>query len=179
MSATQPVAPAPALPSIETELRKLRAAHAEALLDVDEAPVRDMFWIEVRPRALPAVVRLLRDDRELDYNFLCDVTCVDRPWEPKRFCVLYNLYSHRRNRRLFLRVRVAEGERVPTLCEVHAGANWPEREVYDLFGVVFQDHPDLRRILMPDDWEGYPLRKDFPTVGRRPVLLYNDVKDVL
>jgi NADH-quinone oxidoreductase subunit C len=169
----------PALPDIHLELGKIRGAHAEAVVAVEEAPERDMFWVELKPSALVPVVKLLRDDRALSYNFLDDLTCVDRPWEERRFCVIYNLYSHSRLRRLILRVRVPEGEPVPTLTGLFAAADWAEREVYDLFGVTFKGHPNMTRIQLPDDWEGHPLRKDYPIVGRRPVLLYNDVKDVL
>jgi NADH-quinone oxidoreductase subunit C len=104
---------------------------------------------------------------------------VDRPEQEHRFVVTYHLYAPSRDRRLFLRVCVAEGESVPTASEVFPCANWAEREVTDLFGVKFSGHPDPRRILLPDDWEGHPLRKEIPLVGRRPVLLYNSVKDLL
>ena len=169
----------PALPDIHLELSKIRGAHSEAVLAVEEAPERDMFWVELKPSALVSVVKLLRDDRALDYNSLSDLTCVDYPWQENRFCVTYNLYSYSRMRRLFLRVRVAEGEKVPTLTGLFAAADWAEREVYDLFGVTFKDHPNMARIQLPDDWKGHPLQKDYPVVGKRPVLLYNDVKDVL
>jgi NADH-quinone oxidoreductase subunit C len=175
---TAEIAAAPVL-SIQAEAAKIRSAHGEAILSVEEQPQRGMFWINIRPRSIVPVARLLRDDRALDFKMLSDLTCVDRPETEKRFNVTYNLYSVTRNRRLFLRLRVADGEPVPTLCEVFPNANWAEREVYDLFGVVFEGHPDLRRIELPDDWEGYPLRKDYPLIGRRPVLLYNDVKDIL
>jgi NADH-quinone oxidoreductase subunit C len=170
---------APPLPDIKTELAKVRAAHSDAVLGVEEAPERGMFWIDVTPRSVVRILTLLRDDRALDYKLLCDLFAFDRPWEPKRFHVLYNLYSVTRNRRLFLRVRVGEAEGIPTASGVFANAEWAEREVWDLVGVSFEGHPDLRRILTPDDWEGHPLRKDYPIVGRRPVILYNDVKDVL
>lgn len=179
MSETPTQAPATPLPDIRTELQKLKSAHGDAILDVEEAPERGMFWIAVKRRSIAAVAKFLRDDPALDYKLLADLTCIDRPYEERRFTVTYNLYSVNRNRRLFLRVRVSEGEEVPTLSGVFPCANWAEREVWDLFGVPFKDHPDLRRIELPDDWEGHPLRKDYPTVGKRPVLLYNDVKDVL
>ena len=170
---------ATAQPSIQTELARIRAAASDAILEVVEQPEKEMFWVTVRPRSIVSVAKALRDDRECDFKLLCDLTCVDYPHEPPRFNVLYNFYSVSRKKRLFVRVRVGEGEAVPTLSEVYPSANWAEREVWDLFGVRFEGHPDLRRIMMPDDWEGHPLQKDYPTVGKRPVILYNDVKDVL
>lgn len=165
--------------SIQGEVARIRAAVPDAILEVVEQPEREMFWVTVRPRSIVQVAKVLRDDKECDFKLLADLTCVDYPHEPPRFNVLYNFYSVPRKKRLFVRVRVAEGEAVPTLSEVYPAANWAEREVWDLFGVMFEGHPDLRRIMLPDDWEGHPLRKDYPTVGKRPVILYNDVKDVL
>ena len=173
-----PASPVPAQENIQAEVAKIRGAVPEAILHVEEQPERGMFWITVRPRSIQPVLKLLRDDRTLDYKLLADVTCVDRVTERERFNVLYNLYSITRKRRLFLRVRVAEGESVPTASGVFPAADWAEREVYDLFGVTFEGHPDLRRIVMPDEWDGHPLRKDYPIVGKKPVILYNDVKDV-
>ena len=164
---------------IQLELAKIRSAFPDAIVGVEEQPEKGLYWIRVKPRSIVPVAKLLRDDRSLDYKMLADVTCVDRPESEKRFNVVYNLYSVTRNRRIFLRVHVADGEPVPTLAELFPSANWPEREVYDLFGVHFEGHPDLRRIMMPDDWSGYPLRKDYPPVGRQPVILFNDVKDIL
>jgi NADH-quinone oxidoreductase subunit C len=109
--------------------------------------------------------RLLRDDPDLLFDFLSDLTAVDRlalPQPAPRFEVVYHLYSIPRRNRLRLKVRAANGESVPTVTTVWEGANWFEREVFDLFGVPFAGHPDLRRIVLPDDWEGHPLRKDYP-----------------
>jgi NADH-quinone oxidoreductase subunit C len=139
---------------------------------------RGVYWINIPKEALLPVVTLFRDDPQLDYNMLSDLFGVDYPDREKRFDILYNLYSLSRNRRVFLRVRVARDEAVPTLSALFPNADWAEREVYDLFGVPFEGHPDLRRILMPDDWDGYPLRKDYPLIGKRSIILYNDVKDV-
>jgi NADH-quinone oxidoreductase subunit C len=165
--------------SIKTELAKLRAAQGDAILEVEEDARTGMYWITVKPRSVCAVAKLLRDDRALDYKLICDITCIDRPEREKRFCVVYNLYSVSRGARIFLRVHVGDGEKVPTLTPVYVGANWAEREVMDLFGVIFEGHPDPRKILVPDDWTDFPLRKDFPIVGKKPVLLFNDVKDIL
>jgi NADH-quinone oxidoreductase subunit C len=164
---------------IRAEVAHIRSAHPDAVQEVEEQPERGLYWITVRPRSIVPVLQLLRDDRQLDYRMLTDLFAYDRPEDLRRFNVLYNLYSFSRNQRLFLRVRVAEHETIPTASGVFPNANWAEREVWDLFGVVFDHHPDLRRILMPDDWQGHPLRKDYPLVGTRPVLLFNDVKDVL
>jgi len=174
----EPEAEAPAV-TLDAEVAAIRAADPDAILAVEEQHSRGMFWIEVPPEKIVPVAQLLRDDPALDYKLLSDLHGVDYPARPKRFDVLYNLYSIPRNRRLFLRVRVGEDEGIPTLSGVFPNANWCEREVWDLFGVPFAGHPDLRRILMPDDWDGHPLRKDYPLIGRRPVILFNDVKDIM
>jgi NADH-quinone oxidoreductase subunit C len=158
------------------ELERLQAV-VPGLAPEAEAD-RGVFWINLPKEALRAAVTLLRDDPELDYKMLSDLFGVDYPTRENRFDILYNLYSLSRNRRVFLRVRVGENEPVPTISDLFPNADWAEREVYDLFGVPFDGHPDLRRILMPDDWDGYPLRKDYPLIGKRSIILYNDVKEV-
>ncbi len=114
------------------------------------------------------VAERLRDDPELQFHLLSDLTCVDRfPLEP-RFELNYHLTSITRRDKIRLRVRVSsENPAADSVTAVWPGANWMEREVFDLFGVRFNGHPDLRRILLPDDWEGHPLRKDFPVEGFR------------
>jgi NADH-quinone oxidoreductase subunit C len=110
----------------------------------------------------------LRDDSHLKFNLLSDVTCVDwYPSEP-RFEVVYELRSISRNRRLRLKVKLnSDDARLPSLINVWLSCNFFEREVYDLFGVYFEGHPYLRRIMMPEDWEGHPMRKDYPVEGYR------------
>ena len=109
----------------------------------------------------------LRDEPSLGFNYLSDVAGLDLgEFASPRFAVSYHLYSLEHNHRLRVKVFLDEDRpRVPTLWNVWKSANWLEREVYDMFGVIFDDHPDLRRILMPADYEGYPLRKDFPIKG--------------
>jgi NADH-quinone oxidoreductase subunit C len=123
----------------------------------------------VVPRThLIRAMELLRSAQDLAFNFLSDVTCVDRfPVEP-RFELNYHLLSIPRRVVLRLRVRLHGADPIlPTVTSLWPGANWHEREIFDLFGVRFEGHPDLRRILMPEDWEGYPLRKDYPVEGYR------------
>ncbi len=99
-----------------------------------------------------------------EYNFLADITATDEETTP-RFEVIYNLYSTKHHYRFRVKTRVPEGETVPTAISVWPGANWAEREIWDMYGVKFEGHPDLRRILMDERWQGHPLRKDYPLKG--------------
>jgi NADH-quinone oxidoreductase subunit C len=100
-----------------------------------------------------------RDDEKFDW--LSDLTAVDWPKREKRFDVVLNMYSFEKNERLRLKVQSTADERVPSVQGIWSTTNWMEREVYDMFGIVFEGHPDLKRILLPDEWQGYPLRKDY------------------
>ena len=112
---------------------------------------------------LPAVMQALKDRPDLAFGFLADLTVVDFWPRAPRFELVYILVSLELRHRLRLKVRLQEDEaRVQTVCSVWPAANWLEREAWDLFGIVFDGHPDPRRLLMPEDWEGYPLRKDYP-----------------
>jgi len=129
---------------------------------------RDELTIVVEHGALREACAILRDDPELQFNFFADVTCVDwYPSEP-RFEVVYHLLSIPRHQRVRLKVRLAGSDpQIESLTSLWPSANFFEREVYDLFGVRFSGHPNLRRIMMPEDWEGHPLRKDYPVEGYR------------
>jgi NADH-quinone oxidoreductase subunit C len=100
-----------------------------------------------------------RDDEKFDW--LSDLTAVDWPKREKRFDIVLNMYSFEKNERLRLKAQSSADERVPSVQGIWSTANWMEREVYDMFGVIFEGHPDLRRILLPDEWQGFPLRKDY------------------
>ncbi|GBC94039.1 NADH-quinone oxidoreductase subunit C [bacterium HR15] len=151
------------------EIQKIREQYPEAIEEIYE--FRGDTWIYIRPEYLLRVCQLLRDDPDLNYLYISDVMGIDwlPKWQagekPKRFEVVYNLYSPVSFQRIFLKVRVNEGESVPSVTPIWEGANYPEREVYDMFGIPFEGHPNLKRILMPDDWVGHPLRKDFPLGG--------------
>ena len=100
-----------------------------------------------------------RDDEKFDW--LSDLTAVDWPKREKRFDIVLNMYSFEKNERLRLKVHATADERVPSMQGIWSTANWMEREAYDMFGVIFEGHPDLKRILLPDEWQGHPLRKDY------------------
>jgi NADH-quinone oxidoreductase subunit C len=146
----------------------LRSWNPKAVAEAIE--FRGETTIVVPRELLRATAERCREEAKLQYNLLSDATCVDRyPAEP-RFELNYHLVSIPRREKVRLRVRLAGSDPVAdSLVPVWPGANWLEREIFDLFGIRFTGHPDLRRILLPDDWEGYPLRRDYPVQGYRDV----------
>jgi NADH-quinone oxidoreductase subunit C len=147
---------------------RLRSWSANAIEEVIE--FRGETTIVVPRKVLRTVAERCREDENLQFNLLTDATCLDRfPMEP-RFELSYHLVSIPRRDKLRIRVRLSGDDPVvDSLVPVWPGANWLEREIFDLFGIKFNGHPDLRRILLPDDWEGYPLRKDYPVEGYRDI----------
>lgn len=109
--------------------------------------------------AVPDILTFLKNEASFDY--LVDITAVHWPQREQPFDVVWILYSFQRNERVRVKVALVEGSMVPSATPLYSGANWLEREVYDMFGIEFEQHPDLKRILMPDEWEGFPLRKDY------------------
>lgn len=150
-------------PETNIAVQQLRAAMPDAIEDVSS--FREQVSIRLYKERLVDVCFFLRDTPGLDFDFLTDLTAVDYPSRPQRFDVVLHLYSMTQNHRVRLKVGVADGDSVPSVTPVWKGANWEEREVFDMFGIPFSDHPDLRRILLPEDWEGHPLRKDYPLGG--------------
>ena len=146
----------------------LRSWNPKAVVEVIE--FRGETTIVVPRELLRATAEHCRGDAKLQYNLLTDATCVDRfPAEP-RFELNYHLVSVPRREKVRLRVWVGDHDPVvDSLVPVWPGANWLEREIFDLFGIRFSGHPDLRRILLPNDWEGHPLRRDYPVEGYRDV----------
>lgn len=124
----------------------------------------DVPILYVRKEKIVEVLQFLKSEAGFEYNFLSDITATDEEADP-RFEVVYNLFSQSRFWRIRVKTKVKDGEEVPTAVDVWPGANWAEREVFDMFGIRFTGHPDLRRILMDDRWVGYPLRKDYPLRG--------------
>jgi NADH-quinone oxidoreductase subunit C len=140
-------------------VKKLKAKFGEAIGDASE--FIGQLSVNVDGQRIVEICDFLRTDAETSFNYLSDLTCVhypDRRTQP--FEMIYNLFSIEANERVRLKVRTKES--VDSVTGVWPSANWLEREVFDLFGIRFNNHPDLRRLLLPPDWEGYPLRKDFP-----------------
>ncbi len=116
-------------------------------------------FLVVKPEAVISIVEYLKWEAGFDY--LVDITAVDWPKRAERFDLVYILYSFARNERIRIKTRIAVDDRPASVVRVHRTANWLEREVFDMFGIEFEGHPDLRRILMPEDWQGHPLLKDY------------------
>ena len=116
-------------------------------------------FIVAKPEAAISILEYLK--LEADFDYLVDMTAVDWPKRAERFDLVYILYSFARNERMRVKTYIADGYKPETSVGVHLTANWLEREVYDMFGIEFAGHPDMRRILLPDEWQGYPLRKDY------------------
>ncbi len=121
---------------------------------------RSQHWVELEMEHLPRVCEWLRSHPELSFDYLVDVTAVHWPDDPEPVEMVYQLYSYARREPFRLKARVADGAPVPTVSHIWKSANWNERETFDMFGIRFEGHPDLRRILMPDDYTDFPLRKE-------------------
>jgi NADH-quinone oxidoreductase subunit C len=192
----KPAAAAAAKPAAKPPAKA--AAPPAPLVPTDPAPPADMpepafvtalreavpgaveqvtFWVGdwtviVAPDRLLEASAFLRDAAATRFDYLSDLTAVDWPARAdKRFDMVYCLYSTVTRQRLRVKVRVADGQTVPSVTGLWQAANWLEREVYDMFGLTFTGHPDLRRILMPADWQGHPQRKDYPLEGPGELLM--------
>lgn len=163
----QPVAPAkPAasatsaspvpVPWISPMVEKYKSQYGSAL---EALTYLGQNYLIVDRSLIPDILRLLRDGEQFDY--CVDVTAVHYPKREKQFDVIWILYSFSRNERMRVKTQIADGASIPSCVSIWATANWLEREVYDMFGIQFEGHPDLKRILLPDGWKGHPLRKDY------------------
>jgi NADH-quinone oxidoreductase subunit C len=150
----------------KSQVARLKEKFADAIEEVrmpGEHPT-DVPIVYVRKEKVIDVLRFMKSDDDFQYIFLADLTATDEEVEP-RFEVVYNLFSPEKKHRIRVKVRLRENEEVATASGLWAGADWAEREVYDMFGVKFRGHKDLRRILMDERWVGHPLRKDYPLKG--------------
>ena len=141
----------------------LAPALSEVILNIEED--NDHLSIEIVPSAIVTMVSHLNSKKGFSFNTLVDITAVDFPAKEQRFDVIYHFLSMTENKRCRVTTSINESEEVPSITSVFECANWFEREIFDLFGIKFTSHPDLRRILTDYGFEGHPLRKDFPTSG--------------
>ncbi len=139
----------------------------------------DQIYVEIDKDDLIDVVLFIKTNNVSKFRQLIDITVVDYPEQSKRFKIVYLFLSHEFNNRMILSYLVNENEVIPSLTSIFPAANWMEREVFDMYGVNFKDHPDLRRILTDYGFEGHPLRKDFPLTGHSEVRYSEDKKKVI
>lgn len=144
-------------------VRKLAAQFPNVVQEV--VHFRGEITVRVPKEQLLAILTFLRDDSDLRYNMLTDLTATDWPEREQRFDVIYELNSLVYNQHLRVKCAVGEDEKIPSVTGIWKGANWEERECYDMFGIIFDGHPNLTRVLLPQDWDGFPLRKDYPLEG--------------
>lgn len=121
--------------------------------------------ITIQPAHLESFVQFLKEDGACRFSSLVDITAVDHPEDDPRFTLVYHFLSMYQNHRVRVKMAVPDGEITPSICAIHPSANWFEREIFDMFGLMFSNHPDLRRLLTDYGFRGHPLRKDFPTSG--------------
>jgi len=139
----------------------------------------DQLYINIDNEDLIDVTLFIKSNENTKFRQLIDITVVDYPENTQRFKVVYLFLSHEFNQRIILSYPISENEVIPSLTSIYPAANWMEREVFDMYGVRFKDHPDLRRILTDYGFEGYPLRKDFPLTGHTEVRYSEDQKKVI
>ena len=137
------------------------------------------IYISINCEDLLDVILLLKTNKNIKFKQLIDITAVDYPENQKRFKIVYLLLSHELNQRIILSYYIDENQQIPSLTKIFPSANWMEREIFDMYGIKFTDHPDLRRILTDYGFEGYPLRKDFPLTGHTEVRYSEDKKKVV
>ena len=139
----------------------------------------DQLFIEVDIENLISAILFLKTNEKCRFKQLIDITAVDYPEREKRFKIVYLLLSHEKNLRIVINIHIDEKIKVPSITKIFPSANWMEREVFDMYGISFKDHPDLRRILTDYGFEGHPLRKDFPLTGHNEVRYSEDEKKVI
>jgi len=139
----------------------------------------NQIYINIEDNDLIEVILFLKTNSITKFRQLIDITAVDYPEQDRRFKMVYLLLSHETNTRIVIDYNIKEGEIVPSLTSIYPSANWMEREVFDMYGIEFKDHPDLRRILTDYGFNGHPLRKDFPLTGHNEVRYSEDEKKVV
>jgi len=127
------------------------------------------FYIDINIDNIISTILFLKTNNKCKFRQLIDITAVDYPQKEKRFKIVYLLLSHEHNLRIIISININENDKVPSITKIFPSANWMEREIFDMYGISFKDHPDLRRILTDYNFKGFPLRKDFPLTGHTEV----------
>ena len=154
--------------------------NSELTTKINESKIKhDQLYLTIDNEDLLDVILFLKTNKDTKFRQLIDITAVDYLENPKRFKIVYLFLSHEINQRIILNYFINENEVVSSLTKIFPAANWMEREVFDMYGIKFKDHPDLRRILTDYGFEGYPLRKDFPLTGHNEVRYSEDEKKVI
>jgi NADH-quinone oxidoreductase subunit C len=159
--AEQPPAAMAAVPCESQLAKDLKAQFGEQVREVSTYRGQDFAVVDAAA-AVPVLEYL---KYECNFDYLVDITAVDCPKRTPRFELIYIAYSFSRNERFRVKTHIGEGEKAQTATGVHLTADWLEREVFDMFGIAFAGHPNMKRILMPEDWQGHPLRKDYSITG--------------
>jgi NADH-quinone oxidoreductase subunit C len=154
--------------------------NSELTTKINNSQIRHkQLYLNIDSEDLISVVLFLKNNKDTKFRQLIDITSVDYPEKVKRFKMVYLFLSHEFNQRILVNYLINENELIPSLTKIFPAANWMEREVFDMYGVKFKDHPDLRRILTDYGFEGHPLRKDFPLTGHTEVRYSEEQKKVI
>ena len=154
--------------------------NSELTTKIKESKIlHNQLYLSINSEDLLDVILLLKTNKDTKFKQLIDITAVDYPENKKRFKIVYLLLSHEFNQRILVSYFINENEKISSLVKIFPSANWMEREIFDMYGIKFNDHPDLRRILTDYGFEGFPLRKDFPLTGHNEVRYSEEEKKVI
>ena len=154
--------------------------NSELTTKIKESKIlHNQLYLSINSEDLLDVILLLKTNKDIKFRQLIDITAVDYPENKKRFKIVYLLLSHEFNQRILISYFINENEKISSLVNIFPSANWMEREIFDMYGIKFSDHPDLRRILTDYGFEGFPLRKDFPLTGHNEVRYSEEEKKVI
>ena len=154
--------------------------NSELTTKIKESKIKhNQLYVTINSEDLLDVILFLKTNKNIKFRQLIDITAVDYPENQKRFKIVYLLLSHEFNQRIILSYFISENEKISSLTKIFPSANWMEREIFDMYGIKFNNHPDLRRILTDYGFEGHPLRKDFPLTGHNEVRYSEDEKKVI
>jgi len=166
---------------MDTTLRDLeKIVNSNLTTNVIKSEINfNQLYIDINIKDITSTILFLKTNDKCRFKQLIDITAVDFPNREKRFKIIYLLLSHENNLRIIVNVNIEENDILPSLTKIFPSANWMEREVFDMYGISFKDHPDLRRILTDYGFKGHPLRKDFPLTGHTEVRYSEDKKKVI